>query len=85
MEHCGSRWHQPSVDYNHCVETKGRDAAVSAVEKVTGQLFVSDVPDDKIAAALAALSGGKATAKAAPRNRIHDALAGLATSIYGRR
>jgi hypothetical protein len=74
--------------YDQCVQLKGRDAAVDAVEKVAGTMFVTKVPDDKIAAVIAALTGGTATAQAAPRAKlrlVHDALAGLATSIYGRR
>lgn len=74
--------------YGQCVKLKGRQTAVDAVKAVTGQLFVTDTPDDLIDATVAALTGGTATAQAAPRAKlrvVHDALAGLAASIYGRR
>jgi len=73
--------------YDECVKLHGRDAAVSAVEKVTGQMFVGKVADNQIAAVIAALTGGTATAQAAPRDRlrlIHNALGAMARSIYRR-
>ncbi len=79
--------------FNEAVERHGRGHAVTALEAATGTKFWFEVPDDKVGAALAALTGGvtvahgggKMAAKASPRDRFklaHDALNAMAASIY---
>ena len=81
--------------FNDCVAREGRGHAVDALLAATGTMFHFEVPPAKIAAAMAALtgkvtvahSGGKMTAKASPREQlklVHDALNGMAQSIYSK-
>ena len=74
--------------YNDAVARCGRDAAVDAVESVTGSWFVTDTPDDKIAAVIAALRSAKPKplkAKARPGVTTAARLDALAGEVYGRR
>lgn len=71
--------------FNDCVRLKGRETAISAVEKVSGQMFVTQVPDDLADAAIAELRRGRAAAKASPVARlklVHDSLNAMAASIF---
>lgn len=81
--------------FNDCVERNGRGHAVDALLKATGTMYWFEVADDMIAAAMAALTGGvtvahgggKMTAQASPGDRlklVHDALNGMAQSIYSK-
>jgi hypothetical protein len=75
--------------YNDAVARAGRGAAVDAVLKASGQVFVSETPDDKIEATIAALASvpAKAAGKAlqlarGPRLSVVDGLNAMARSIY---
>ncbi len=79
--------------FNDCVGRNGRGHAVDALLAATGTMFHFEVPPAKIAATLAALTGGltvahgggKMAAQASPRDRFkfaHDALNAMAASIY---
>jgi hypothetical protein len=74
--------------FNDCVRLKGREAALSAVEKVSGQAFVTKAPDTLADVVIAELRGGLTAAKTSPVARlqvVHTALNSLAASIFVQR
>jgi hypothetical protein len=78
---------QLSAAYDTHVRLHGRISAVKAVQAATGQLFASEVPDDKIAATVAALTGATGTARASagtPFRGLHAKLAAIAAKAYAR-
>lgn len=80
--------------YDEHVQRHGRGSAVEAVELGSGQMFVTHVTSDALAATLAVLAKpplvaqGKASLRLSRRDRsmsVQDTLAGMAKSIYERR
>jgi hypothetical protein len=80
--------------YNDHVGRYGRNSAIDAVENGSGQMFVTEVTADQVAATLSALARppavvrGKAPIRLSHDGRsssVHDKLAALAEAIYGRR
>jgi hypothetical protein len=57
-----------SAAYDAHVRLHGRNSAVETVQAASGQLFASEVPNDKIAATIAALTGAAVTARASVGN-----------------
>ena len=76
-----------SAAYADHLRLHGRGSAVEAVQAASGQLYASEVPDDKIAATIAALTGAAVTARASggdPFGAVHAKLGAMAANIYGR-
>lgn len=79
--------------YDEAVARSGRNAAVEAIEKVTGQWLLDSCPADKVDALIAAwrtLPVASASAKTPRSSRgggalqhIHSRLETMATSIFG--
>ena len=79
---------QLSAAYDNHVRLHGRNSAVEAVQAATGQLFASEVPLDKIAATIAALTGATVTARASagnPFGAVHAKLAAITAKDCVRR
>jgi hypothetical protein len=64
--------------YDEAVARHGRSAAVAAVEAATGLPYLSETPDDKLAATASAL-------RSIGRPSVHARLDAMATAIYSKK